>query len=68
MIDKPSQYERDTREMHKDFKSEVNGDLKAIWRELKEIQKALNTRLPIWATLLISILTMAVGALGSQVW
>lgn len=57
-------YGSETREQLGKLEIAHGRELTEIWKELKEIHKALNNRLPIWATILISILTAAVGYLA----
>ena len=38
-------------------------DIQELWSAIDDIKKALQYRLPLWATFLISLLTGAVGSL-----
>lgn len=59
----PTIYEKDTRMLVDKLEKRLNGNLERIWKKLDEIQEKLVNRLPVWATIIISVLVGIVGAL-----
>ena len=45
----------------------IDGSLEKVWKAIKEMNTLYVNRLPVWATFLISFLTMFVGALLTAV-
>ncbi len=66
-----SEYERDTRAMLQDFKKDVQGAIKELDADIKEIRKLVTNELmhryPAWITLFVSLMTGIIGALLSAV-
>ena len=58
------QYNIETRERHEKLEKRHDDLAIRVFEKLDSLEKSLVARLPVWATILISLLTMAVGILA----
>lgn len=59
-------YEKDTRMLVEKLDKRLNGNLERIWDKLDGIQDKLIHRLPIYATIIISVLVGALGIISTM--
>lgn len=67
MHEEPCQYARDTKENLNKTEERLSSSLNKVWEALDKLNDKFSNRLPNWATILISILTMFVGGLTATV-
>lgn len=60
------QYGRETRERHEKLEKRHDELAIRVFEKLDGLERSLVARLPVWATLLISMLTLAVGILAGK--
>lgn len=58
-------YAKDTREMHNKLESRLEGNLERLWLAVDKMNETLTSRLPIWATVVLSFMTAVIGAMGA---
>ena len=61
-----SQYEKDTRCMVEKLEGRLDTHLRDVWEKLNDIDQRLMNRLPVWATVMISVLTAMLGVFGGM--
>lgn len=60
------QYNKETRERHEKLEKRHDELAIRVFEKLDGLERSLVARLPVWATLLISMLTLAVGILAGK--
>ncbi len=67
-MNEPSSFEQDTRMLVDKLEKRLNGNLERMWEEFKEVRKEIKelqdkfiNRLPLWTTVVISLLVGFIG-------